>query len=136
MAMTCEFLEPVPDLLRRFVSTPHRTTLVMGSHIASVETNSEELLRSIPAPAGDIGENGLRLRVKVIVDPDLQLTDNSAPIIMDAGAVLWGRAPNMLFAADCQAQTVQVFMRTPESAAFRDFVSNVICGLLLPPGPR
>lgn len=135
MVTTCEFSEAVPDLLRRFVATPHRAILVLGSHFAEIETNNQELLRWIPAQAINGDGDSPQVRVKVIVDPELQLADNSAAMILDTGAVLWGRSPEMLFAADCQAQTVQVFMTKPETGALRDFVRNVLCELLLPPSP-
>jgi hypothetical protein len=64
--------QSVPDLLRRFISTPHRARVLLGDAELAAETNDLALLIVMRQAATAESNDRLRrtLRMKLVRDPD------------------------------------------------------------------
>jgi hypothetical protein len=122
--------EPAPDLLRRFVSTPHQTIWQIGQVVAGIESNSEEVLSSFPE-AKHMSQNA-SLKIRIIVDTELRLAAAATPVALDGAEVLVGRAQQMLFAFDRESQEIFVFMSRFDRGTFIGLVLKLVCEYSVP----
>ena len=133
MAIACERIDSPPDLLRRFVSTPHRVYWRVGTHMTILETNNPALLRAVPNVGLQGSEDSTVVKVKVIVDPEFQLVNDAAPLVMDAGSVLWGRTQEMMFVIDETSRSIQVFLKHFQPEISLEPVRKLLSELVLSP---
>jgi len=120
-----ENTEPAPDLLRRFVATPHQRFWQVCQVLANVESNAEEVLSSFPEAAQSSQNVGLRM--KIIVDNELRLAAGAAPVAVEVPDLLIGRAQQMLFAFDRGLQELVVFMSHFDRSSFIPLVLKLVC---------
>jgi hypothetical protein len=133
MISVIDTTETAPDLLRRFVSTPHQGFWQVRHALVSVATNSEEVLHCFPQPpiSNSVGENSV-LQMKIILDTDLRLAVTAVPLAAERDEVLFGRSPDMFFALDREAQESMVFLRRFDRLRFSEFVLQLVGEQLAP----
>lgn len=126
MASMVQQVQPAPDLLRRFVSTPHRATWEFGAVYASVITNAEEVLQCFPQSPPEPNEDRPKVQMKVVVDPEIQSSSVPAPLTVDAETVLWGWSHDMFFAVDRELQEILIFVGCFHRSTFVELVVKLV----------
>ena len=106
-----------PDLLRRFVALQYRGTWSIAGVAFDVETNREVLLQSFPLQPGAAGTSSVRLRV--VVDPDLEPANDSAPLIIHSPQLCWAHIYGLLFVFDRASGEAFIFVPEAQVQAFR-----------------
>jgi len=100
-----------PDLLRRFVPLPYRGTWLIDSVMFEVETNRKELLRRFRLDAARNAETAIRL--KVVVDPEMEAANEGVCLILDSGQMCWGNVYGTRFGFD--RASGELFIFVPEA---------------------
>ena len=119
--------EPAPDLLRRFMATPHHALWRIGGLTASVKTNRDEVLRCFP----ELGMSPSSyerpiLEITVVIDDELQLADTTVPLAIDGCGVLFGRSSEMFFALDWNSKQLVIFVSRFERSVLAEFLSRLM----------
>jgi len=127
MASVVQQVESAPDLLRRFVTTPHHATWEFGAVCAHVITNAEQVLECFPQsrPSGQ-EQHRPKLHIKIVVDQDLQSSTMTSPLAVDAGSVLWGGSHDVFFAVDRELLEIVIFVGSYQRDTFRELIMELV----------
>ena len=130
MPPTFANIQETPDLLRRFVELPYRTTWQIHNIVVKVETNDEELSRAFVKACNEPEDLVPPIRLKAVVDPDLPSVPGTRQILVDASDVLWGRSAQMFFALDREMREATIFMNHFSVLKFTELLQEVVLNSL------
>lgn len=119
-------IPPPPDLLRRFVATPHTAAWQIDGTLALVQTNDETVLKAFPSEGLEGCDGMPRLRLKVIVDPELQISPQAAPVRIETPEMLLGRSERFFFSFDRKSRELDIFTNEGPVSELREFVLQIL----------
>jgi hypothetical protein len=116
------------DLLRRFVPTPHKSTMQLASVKVTVETNDPSLVASRLLPNSSLSSPACQW--KLVRDVDTCSEPAEVSVVAAGDLRVYTMGPACLIAADRESKQILAFIgMSVDAPLFEEFIFPLLCRL-------